>query len=407
MFTFAVVGFGARGRKYASLLKAHGEKLVAVCDRDEKVFEVARKEYNIPENALFTDCETFFSQGKIADILVVATTDREHLAPALRALDLGYEIILEKPIAVSLQDCEKIYDKAKKTGRHVIVCHVLRYSPFFRKLKQLIDSGRYGKIVTVNHVENVGYWHFAHSFVRGNWRNKKKSTFMLLAKCCHDLDIIAWLIGKPCEYVSSMGELSYFKKENPQNPRKGFCFQCDKRDCQYRASDFYVKNPLWVKLPVLPEENRDNFIRGWLQDKNNPYARCVFECDNDVVDHQIVNMQFSEGITAHLTMTAFTENFYRRTHFFLTEGEIYGDMLEKKLYATRFGEKTEIYDLSEKFGDAHGGGDFGLIDDVCRLMEKGGTSVTDIDVSMVSHKIAFAAERSRKSNGKAIKLSYC
>ena len=404
MFTFAVVGFGARGRKYSALLKARGEKLVAVCDCDPKVYEVARRDYALSDDALFSDYDSFFSRGKIADLLIVATTDREHLAPALRALELGYDVILEKPIAVSLEDCEKIYEKAKVTGRRVIICHVLRYSPFFKKIKQLVDSGRYGEIETVNHVENVGYWHFAHSFVRGNWRNEQESTFMLLAKCCHDLDILAWLFDKPCEYVSSMGKLSYFKKENPENPKKGYCFKCDKAGCPYRASDFYVKYPLWVKLPVVPQENRDAFIRRWLEDESNPYARCVYECDNDVVDHQVVNMQFAGGATAHLTMTAFTKEFYRRTHLFMSQGEIYGNMLENKIYATRFGEDTEVFDLGVQIGGGHGGGDEGLINDVCRLMEEGGKSVTDIDVSMVSHKIAFAAEKSRKANGEAVRL---
>lgn len=399
MFTYAVVGFGARGRKYSALLKERGAKLVAVCDCDPAVFAVARKDYGLSEDALFTDYESFFSKGKLADLLIVATTDREHTGPAVRGMRLGYDILLEKPIATSWEECDLIERTAEECRRRVIVCHVLRYSPFFRKIKQLIDSGKYGKVVTINHTENVAYWHFAHSFVRGNWRNEAESTFMLLAKCCHDLDILVYLIGSNCRAVSSMGALSWFTHDNPEKGAD-FCFECNKTDCAYNAQKFYLANPLWVKLPCLPEENRDQFILDWLKDRDNPYARCVYACDNDVVDHQIVNMQFAGGVTAHLTLTAFTNEFYRNIKVCLEKGVIEGDMREKTLHVRAFGEEEEVVELGKEFSGSHGGGDEGLIHDVCEIMEgRKQFSDTSIGASMQSHKIAFAAERSRRENG--------
>jgi len=331
VFTFAVVGFGARGRKYSALLQKKGARLVAVCDKDKTILEYAGRAFGLEKTALYSDYESFFKGGKKADLLIVSTTDREHVKAAVPALEMGYDLILEKPIATSLEDCEAIYRKAQETKRKVVICHVLRYSPFFSVLKEQLDSGKYGKIVNIEHTENVAYWHQAHSFVRGNWRNEEESTFMLLAKCCHDLDMIAYLSGKKCRFVSSMGHLSFFTAENAPENSAAYCYRCGVNDCPYNALNWYVKNPLWVKLPELPEENRDAFIRNWLSDEKNPYARCVFHCDNDVVDHQVVNMQFEDMSTATLTMTAFTDKFYRRTHVFCTKGEIYGDMEEKKL----------------------------------------------------------------------------
>ena len=346
MFTYAVIGFGARGRRYSSLLKERGAKLVAVCDCDPAVFAVAKRDYGLDEGALFTDYNSFFAGGKRADLLIVATTDREHTYPAVEGMKLGYDILLEKPIATSREECDLIERTSEETGRKVVVCHVLRYSPFFRKIKELIESGKYGKVVTINHTENVGYWHFAHSFVRGNWRNEEESTFMLLAKCCHDLDLLVWLTGSSCEAVSSMGSLSWFTHDNPEKGAD-FCFECKRTDCAYRAEDFYLKRPLWVKVPVLPEENREEFIRNWLRDKSNPYARCVYACDNDVVDHQIVNMRFAGGVTAHLTLSAFTGDFLPQYQGLSRKGS------HRRGYA---GEKTARARLRQRGGDRRSDG---------------------------------------------------
>ena len=404
MFTFAVAGMGARGRKYTKLLLERGAKLTAVCDTDPMIRDYVKATYANGGNAVaaYSDYESFFRAGKTADLLIVATPDAEHVKAAIPAMEAGYDLLLEKPVATNPEDCEAIYKKSLQTGRKVIVCHVLRYAPFFDTIKRELQSGVYGKIIDIEHTENVGWWHQAHSFVRGNWRNEKESSFMLLAKCCHDLDMIAYLSQKKCVAVSSMGALSYFTAKNAPAESGDYCFSCGVKECIYNAMEWYPRHPLWVKLPSLPEENRDAFIRNWLTDKNNPYARCVFRCDNDVVDHQVVNMRFSDDSTATLTMTAFSDRFYRRTHIFCTAGEIYGDMTEKKLYCTVFGGETKTIDLGSAYSDMHGGGDEGLIDDVCDIMQgRTRSSRTDIRASMISHMIAFAAEKSRINGGAA------
>lgn len=407
MITFAVIGMGARGRKYTGLLLQKQAVLTAVCDHDPDILQYSARAYHVKEESLFSSYDSFFEKGKLADWLIISTSDAEHIKSAIRALQIGYHVLLEKPIATTLQDCEAIEKTAKQLKRNVVICHVLRYSPFYQAIKNEIDSLQYGDIVHLSQTENVGYWHQAHSFVRGNWRNQQESTFMLLAKCCHDLDIIAYLMNKRCHFVSSMGSLLYFTRDHAPQGAADFCVDCQVFDCPYHALNWYSKHPLWVKLPELPEDNQEAFIRQWASDKNNPYARCVFRCDNDVVDHQIVNMEFEDHSTAALTMCAFSDQFYRRTHVFLTKGEIYGDLIEKKLYCTIFGQPTRIIDLKEQFQDAHGGGDYGLIDDLYDIMSgKQRTSRTDIEASLISHKIAFAAEKSRLQDGALIKIGY-
>lgn len=405
MITFSVLGMGARGRKYTNLLLQKGAKLVSVCDNDPTIIKYTLDTYKINNEMTFNNVDDFFAKGKLSDLLIISTPDSEHIKGSLKALDLGYDLLLEKPIATSLKDVNAIYDKAKKLNRLVVICHVLRYSPFYDAIKKEIDSKEYGEVIDIQQNENVGYWHQAHSFVRGNWRNEKESTFMILAKCCHDLDMIAYLSGKKCEYVSSMGSLTYFTPENAPVGSAKRCADCKVKDCPYNALDWYSKNPLWVKLPSLPQEKQEEFIRNWVSQKDNPYGRCVFACDNDVVDHQVVNMQFEDKSTATLTMTAFSEKFYRRTHVYLTKGEIYGDMLDKKLYCHIWGKEEKVIDLENAFNDSHGGGDAGLINDLYDLLSgKERNSRTNIEASLISHKIAFAAEKSRKKNGKLIKL---
>lgn len=405
MVTFSVIGMGARGRKYTNLLLEKGAKLVSVCDNDPSIIKYSIDTYKLDKKNTFLNSDDFFKQGKMSDLLIVSTPDAIHISNSLQGLDVGYDLLLEKPIATSLKDCNDIYQKAKELNRLVVICHVLRYSPFYDTIKKEIDSKKYGEIIDIQQNENVGYWHQAHSFVRGNWRNEKESTFMILAKCCHDLDMIAYLSGKKCEYVSSMGSLSYFTSKNAPEGSAKYCVDCKLKDCPYNAIDWYCKNPLWVKLPTLPDKNQKEFITAWASNKDNPYSRCVFACDNDVVDHQVVNMQFEDKSTATLTMTAFSNKFYRRTHVYLTKGEIYGDMIEKKLYCNIWGKETKIIDLNDAFNDSHGGGDAGLIDDLFDLLSgKERTSRTNIEASLTSHKIAFAAEESRKQNGKLIKL---
>jgi len=405
----AVIGYGSRGTIYADLF-AETVEIAAVCDTRSECLAFAAKKYNLKNNQLYTSANAFFAKGRLADLCIIATPDKCHKEHALAALNLGYDLQLEKPIATSLVDCIEIYELAKKLGRKVFICHVLRYAPFFQQIKSELLTGAYGRISTINMTENVAYWHYAHSYVRGNWRNSNTSSPMIIAKCCHDLDILVWLIGRSCDGVSSMGFLNYFTKENAPEGSADRCVDCIvKNDCPYDAEKFYLDRmkqgitdwPTNVLATEPTVEKIDNAI------KTGPYGRCVYKCDNNVVDHQVVNMNFNGGITAHLTMTAFSRWQFRNIHVHGEKGDIYGNTMDNVLTCNIYGKSEKKIDISQfdEKGFSHGGGDRRMIIDIInhyngQLSE----GITSIENSMLSHKIGFAAEQSRLSKGKLIEL---
>ncbi len=307
-------------------------------------------------------------------------------------------------------------EKAHETGRIVVVCHVLRYTRFYSALEALLRRGDLGKLETIAAAENVAYWHFAHSFVRGNWRRSDETSPFILAKCCHDMDILRWLAGTPCRKVQSFGSLDYFKSENAP---KGAAERClggcaCKDECPYDAEKIYITGencglrrwgsswPCNVVVSNPTEEHVYDALR------TGPYGRCVFHCDNNVADHQTVNIEFENDIHASFTVSAFTEECYRTIRVTGTLGEAEGDVSKKKLYVRRFGKGEEVIDLSAPKGEfaGHGGGDEGIMNGLCDLLESGGTeALTGIDASVESHVMALAAERSRLEGGRTIDLS--
>lgn len=405
---YAVIGFGGRGTVYTkNLMEDPRTELVAVCDINPKKKDVACKQYGLKEENFYLSDEEFFAQGKLADLLVIATMDQDHYGHAISALKVGYDLLLEKPMCENYERCEEIYELAKKLNRKVFICHVLRYAPFFVFIKEQLDSGKFGDIVTINHTENVATWHQAHSFVRGNWRNKELATPMIVQKCCHDFDIISWFMGKKCESVSSYGSLTHFKRENAPEGSADYCFECPLQDkCIYNCMPFYYGCGSWLQDAYF-DTNDKKLVREFLSDKNNPYGRCVYKCDNNVVDHQVVNMLFENGATAHLTMTAFSKECYRELHIHCTKGEIYGSMLDNKLTLNIYGGECKTVDVGAfsdgKYG--HGGGDARLVHDLVEIFEGGESKgLTTIENSLQSHKIGYAAEQSRMEGGKAQKI---
>ena len=288
-----------------------------------------------------------------------------------------------------------------------MVCHCLRYTPFYGKIKEILESGAVGKPVTVTQTENVAYWHQAQSFIRGNWRNSKESSPMIVQKCCHDLDILYWLIGKPCVCISSMGNLYYYKEENAPKNSAEYCFECPiKDDCEYNCLAFYLKKPFWPATYYGSADDKEAIIKHF-SDKNNRYSKCVFRSDNDVVDHQVVNMLFSGGETAQLTMTAFSERCTRTIKVHCTKGEIVGDMDANYIEYTVFGKKKEVIAVKDIAKDimGHGGGDVNMVRDFVSCVRDGAHSVvTEIGDSLMSYKMAFAAEESRLDKGRKIDL---
>ena len=315
-----------------------------------------------------------------------------------------------------MEECRQIQETAERLGRKVVVCHVLRYTPFYQFLYRTVRSGEIGQVVAIQAIENVGYWHQAHSFVRGNWRNSQESSPMILQKSCHDMDILRWLSGQPCKRISSFGSLTYFRPENAPCGSAERCLACSeavRRECPYDAEKIYITDEAtgvqhghtgWP-ANVLVSHPTEERVRAALQ--NGPYGRCVYRCDNDVVDHQVVNMEMADGSTISFTMCAFNQG-GRSIKIMGTLGEIQGDMNQNTVMVTRFGEKPRTIDIRTLAQDfsGHGGGDNRLVEDLLDLIEGNGKgqALTSIDQSMESHYMAFAAEESRIHGGQVIDL---
>lgn len=406
MADIAILGYGARGMIYSLIAKEEGLNVVAVCDILEDRRRAAKRILSLSEERCYEDADEFFTAGKLADILILSTIDGTHYEYALRALDLGYDILLEKPIALTLAEVDGIAKKAKELKRKIGVSHVLRYTPFYMQIKSIIDSGAIGKVMNVNQTENVGYYHYAHSFVRGNWHNSKETCPMILAKCCHDFDIILWLTGKSCKKLSSFGSLDHFTYANAPEGSAARCKDCAaNKTCPYDAYQIYKVHPTWVKIPDGQEENWEN-AKKVLDDNDTFYDKCVYRCDNDVVDHQTVNMVMEDGIIANLTMQAFSGEIYRRTQVCGTLGEINGILEENKVELSVFGKEKKTYTIGVKDAiSPHAGGDRLLLIDFVKYVGKETESFkADIDKSVESHRLAFAAESSRLQDGKTMEF---
>ena len=414
VLTVAVAGCGSRGQDtYSRFLMDMPEKakIVAAADINPEKLAGMRKLTGIPESACYASAEEMLAQPKLADLMLICTPDRCHYAEAKAALLLDYDLLLEKPIAPSAAECEELRDIALARGRKVAVCHVLRYTPFYQKIRQLIDSGVIGRVVSIQALEQVCYWHQAHSFVRGNWRNEGLSSCMILQKCCHDMDILLWLTGRHCRRVSSFGGLSLFRAENAPAGSALRCVDCAAADCPYNAVKFYLDEfrrtgDDWPQNVVAFEPTEEK-LKAALRD--GPYGRCVYHCDNDVVDHQAVNLELDDGATVNFTMTAFTAHGGRTLRVGGTMGELYCDMKANTIKVMPYGRPDEIIDVRTLADDfsGHGGGDARLLREFVELV-RGETGVsgtlTSIDRSVESHLVALAAEASRKNGGKAIDL---
>jgi predicted dehydrogenase len=408
--TFAIAGMGNRGTAYASKLIKFPEEMeiVALADTRRVRIDNAQEHLHLPENMLFDSVESLLEQPRLSDVLIIATQDSQHKAHALAALEKGYHLILEKPVSNDPRDCKEIAEAAGIHNRHVLVCHVLRYTPFYSEVKRLLDSGLIGKIQSIQADEQVGFYHYAHSYVRGNWHNRAASSPMILAKCCHDMDLMIWLTGKGCKKVSSFGSLDYFKGENCPEGAADRCADC-KLDCVYNAQKFYLSRmPGWPTNILHPQPTEERVLK--VLDETD-YGKCVFKMDNDVVDHQIVNLLLEDGITVNFQMVGFSNRQTRWIRVMGTKGEIWGDFHSRDLHWQLFGEKEpHKVDVDALFTDftGHGGGDEGLVRDAIRFFRGDenfdSSSITSISRSVESHFIAFAAEESRLKGGAVIEL---
>ncbi|EPR14052.1 Gfo/Idh/MocA family protein [Ruminiclostridium papyrosolvens] len=399
--SLALIGAGDRGmHSYApfALNKPHEVEFVAVAEPDNDKREAFRKQYGISEDCCFKDYKDFLDKPKLADGVLICTQDRMHLEPAMMALEKGYHVMLEKPMSVYPAECIKIGNCAEKYNKILLICHVLRYTPFFSTIKELLDEGSIGKLISIQHNENVGYWHQAHSYVRGNWRKAEESSPMILAKSCHDMDILLWLAGADCVRLSSFGALTHFKEENapegsPERCLEGCPFE---KECPYYAPKIYLTEKTDWPTSVI---STDLSVEGRLKAlEDGPYGRCVYHCDNDVVDHQVVNMEFENGTTAVFTMCAFSNEMGRTIKLMGTKGEIRGHMEKNQIEVIEFGTSKKVtIDLNIGVDiHGHGGGDERLMSDFINLIrEDNNNGLTSAKNSVQSHLMSFAAEKSR------------
>ena len=405
MVSAILIGAGQRGMDaYAAYALQYPQRfrVVAVAEPDAARRTAMARSHKIPPERCFADWRPLLALGKIADCAMVCTQDRYHVEPAEAALKLGYHVLCEKPMHPEADQCIRLAEAAKASGKTLTICHVLRYSPFFTKIKELLDQGRIGQLMAVQHIEGVAFWHQAHSFVRGNWRNSRESSPMILQKSCHDMDILLWMMGSHCTKVSSFGSLGHFKPENAPAGAPDYCLDgCPAADsCPYNAEHIYLRDT-GVHVPVIRKvvslEDSDEAVRQAL--RRGPYGRCVYHCDNNVVDHQVVNLEFENGITASFTMCAFTWEGSRTVKIMGTYGQITGDVEQNEIRVVRFADgNTTVYNLDGGL-EGHSGGDKGFMEDVVRQMCTGGAYAgrTGVDVSVESHRIALAAEESRVS----------
>lgn len=416
----ALAGLGSRGKDtYAKAAKLFPEKMeiTAIADIDPAKVEEVAGEYGVPRGACFSSAEELLAQDRLADVMFITTQDRQHVGHAIPALRKGYHLLLEKPISPNLDECRELVRVAKECNRQVIVCHVLRYTPIYSTLKELIASGTVGEIVSVMSIENVGWWHQAHSFVRGNWRNSDTTSPMILQKCCHDMDLLLWLTGKTCKSVSSFGSTYLFDEAHaPQGAAKRCLDGCRaKESCPFDAEKIYMDhkkiglrsgNREWPLDVLALHPTKESIMEAI---KTGPYGRCVYYCDNNVVDHQVVNLNMTDGSTISHTMCAFTATGSRYAKFMGTKGEIIADMSENLLKVTAFGEDTRIIDINSLASDfsGHGGGDHRMVEEFLDMLIEGkgpNTRTTSVERSMESHYCALAAEESRLHGGKVIEI---
>lgn len=402
-----IVGAGARGnRVFADLIARQqtGFRTVGVVEPNEPRREVFRARYGIDRERSFATLEEFLEAPRFGDIVFICTPDVTHYAHARAVSEKGYDILLEKPIATTLPDCLALIDVQQTHRNRIFVAHVLRYSPFFCAVKDVVASGRLGEVRNVDLRENVGHWHFAHSYVRGSWAREATSGPIILTKSSHDLDILHWVVGKRVESVVSYGGLTYFREEKAPPEAADRCVRCPLQDtCLYSATRLYLNDEdAWPYNVIAPPPDSLAARRRALE--TGPYGRCVWKAENDVCDDQIVLLRFESGIHATFGLHAHTAENTRTMRILFETAELYGNLRRGELSIAHFTgrpgdpvvEQVELPAIT----DSHGGGDLRLLQMLNEHLREGrhASLVTSLETSLPSHALAFLAEQSRKED---------
>ena len=396
--SIVAIGAGNRMRTYMHYVAAHPDevKLVAVVEPDAIRRNAMADQFGIPPEHRFVHYDDFFAHPVKADAIILCTPEDQHYQPCIRAIDMGYHVLLEKPIAQTIEECQAIAEAARRKGVIVSVCHVLRYHPFFLKVNEIIRSGRLGQIISINHTEGVGVDRATHGYVRGVWNRSENGNPMLLAKCCHDVDFLLWIADRRCRKVSSFGSLRWFRSANAPAQAAHRCIDCPiEKDCPYSAVDLYWRRREWISnFNVGPGQTIEQVIQQELRE--GPQGRCVYHCDNDVVDHQTLLMELEDETVITLSMDIFTLNDYRTTKIALTGGEIICD--QHTISVTDFSTRQkQVLDFSDTYTQPwHAGADFRIVEEFLRAIRGEATHLsTAIDDTIESHRVCYAAEQSR------------
>jgi predicted dehydrogenase len=402
-----LVGAGGRGfDPFGAYALEHPDeiRIIAVAEPVAEKRERFALLHKIDPKYRFSSAEELFARGPLAPALINTTGDRQHVAVSVPALRLGYHVLQEKPLATTPHDCVRIVQAAEAARRILQIGHVLRYAPFFVAVKNAIASGQIGEIMTVDHRENVAYWHMAHSFVRGKWRNLAGSSPMILSKSCHDMDFLRWVIDRPCERIVSFGSLTHYRRESVGAEIPDRCTDgCPIADsCAFYAPRFYLSlEPGWPVCDLSVDQRSDPSPEERMAAlRTGPYGRCVYRCDNDVVDHQVAIMEFAGGITATFTMHGFSYVPGRSMRYDGTRGTLLARESPDDLRVYyHLGDREEPIGIRRVAG-GHGGGDTGLMQTFVRAVRTGDLDVlTSARTSLESHLMCFAAEKSRLEGG--------
>ena len=415
-YTVAIIGCGGRGGTYGGLIKDYLNdrfRVVALCDINPVLLELRKGEYGVAEDRCFEDENKFFEK-KRADIIIIGTQDKDHARMTLKGLELGYHVLEEKPICSTKEECVKLLETQKKCGGQVFVCHVLRYAQTYKKVEELMQNGCIGKLVSLSDNEQIWYGHFAHSYVRGNWRNTNETAPVIIAKSCHDLDMLQHLAGAKCDTISSVGDISWFKRENAPEGSADRCVDCKYMEtCPYSAKRLYIdrlrRKPGYTFARIITRPKPLTEENVWEAIKTTGYGKCVYKCDNNVCDNQMCLMTFENGVKAVLITSAFTGNGGRVLHVNGTLGEIILDEENGTLTLKTYGkEEHDVWkneDLIASSADKnHDGGDLGLLKAFYESLEGNHLSGTTLEDSIESHFMGFAAEESRKAGGICVKV---
>lgn len=423
--TAIIVGAGHRSFVYSELAKTNPEmlKIVGVADPNPIRRKKAMDYFGFKEDMCFENAEELAKKGKLADTVINGTMDEQHLETAVPLLDAGYDMLLEKPFAPNEEEMRQIVNCAKKNNSKVMICHVLRYTPFYYAIKERIVNGEIGDIINIQTTEHVSYHHLSTSYIRGKWANSDKChTSMLLAKCCHDLDIIMWMMSetKP-KQISSFGGKFQFKPENAPKEAGTICMKdCPLVDtCVYSTKRLYIDHPdrwafyVWDALEGKKNISIEDKIA--LMKSDNPYARCIYKCDNNVVDHQSVLINFESGATGTHNMVGGSAEPRREIHIIGTKGEIFGNFEESKFTVLKIDPSPDAHneecdveevdlrvtgDMVGAYG-GHGGGDERLAADFVKFIrgEKPSLACTSIFDSVAGHLSVYLADKSRENGG--------